>query len=111
MPRRELEVIAGSDPVDVGATGEKEIIQNVRTIISTLWDQVPLDREFARTGDALDNPTRRAQAKEVTGLFRAIQRYEPRVEVTRIDFIQDPIQAMDGRLVPRVRIRIKDGEI
>lgn len=111
MPRREIDIMANNDPIDVGATGETEIIQNVRTIISTLRHQVPLDRDFARPGDALDSPTRRAQAKEVAGIFRAIQRYEPRVEVTHIDFIQDPIQAMDGRLIPRVRIRIKDGEV
>ena len=108
MRRRELEVMAGSDPVDVGATGETEIIQNVRTIISTLRDQVPLDRDFARPGDALDNPTQKAMAREVSDLFQAIKRHEPRVEVTDIRFVQSPEQAMDGRLVPRVRIRIRE---
>lgn len=93
-------------PIVVGATGQEEILQNVRTIISTLRGQVPLDRSFARTGQALDRPTNKAIAAEVSELFRAIARHEPRVKVLKINFKAGDDPAMQGRLQPVVRLRI-----
>lgn len=95
--------------VQIGATGVDEILQNVVTIVSTLQGSVPLDRKFARSGDALDNPGNRAMAAEVSALYRAITRYEPRVEITDISFVQEKTDSMEGIIEPRVRFRIKQG--
>ena len=42
-------------------------------------------------------------------LMDAIDKYEPRVEITSISFKPDKTQAMDGRLYPVVRFRLREG--
>ena len=62
----------------------KEILQNVRTIISTVKCSVPLDRDFGVDAAYLDMPMPVAKAKASSEIIRAIRKYEPRVEVTKI---------------------------
>ena len=66
-----------------------EILQNLRTIITTTKYSVPLDRNFGIDADMLDLP---------------INKYEPRVEITSISFTGTE----DGVLAPKVQVRIKD---
>jgi len=107
----DYQVNAEPQAIEIGAAGTNEILQNVRMILATLQGSVFLDRGFARTGEAIDKPEPKAMAKEVAGLYRAIQDREPRVEVTDIRFVQATSQAMNGQLVPQVRIRIKEGAL
>lgn len=101
--------IINGDPtaIAIGATGVREILQNVRMVLTTLQDSVFLDRSFARTGEAVDRPEPKAMAAEIADLYRTIRKKEPRVEVTDIRFVQTEDQAQNGRLVPQVRVRIK----
>ena len=107
----EYDVYGEPRPINVAATGLEEILQNVRTILLTLQGSVPLDRGFARSGEAVDRPEPKAMAAEVSSLYEAIEEHEPRVIVTRIDFVQSETQSMEGKLVPRVRIRIRQGAL
>ncbi len=86
------------------ATEAAEILQNVRTIITTTQYSVPLDRDFGINADMLDLPMNVAQARLQSEIITAIKKYEPRVEITAISFTG----TADGVLVPKVQVKIKD---
>jgi phage baseplate assembly protein W len=81
-----------------------EIMQNVRTIFTTAKYSVPLDRLFGVNAVMLDKPMPKAIATLQAEIIGAIHKYEPRCEVTKVSFDGD----LDGRLAPRVRIRIDE---
>lgn len=81
-----------------------EILQNLRTIITTTKYSVPLDRDFGISASALDKPMAVAQAELQSALIMAIKSYEPRVNVTSISFTGTD----DGILVPKVQVMIND---
>lgn len=86
------------------ATAE-EILQNVRTILATSVYSVPLNRAFGVNAELLDLPLPVAKAKLSAQIIQAIQKFEPRVEVTRVSFTGD---GAAGRLQPTVRLRLKE---
>ena len=86
------------------ASEAAEILQNIRTIITTTKYGVPLDRDFGINADMLDLPINVAQAKLQSEMITAIKKYEPRVEITSISFTGTD----DGVLTPKVQVRIKD---
>lgn len=79
-----------------------EILQNVRTILSTVKLSVPLDRDFGIDASLLDKPILEAKAKISSEIILAIKKYEPRVKVEEITFSGD----MDGKLQPKVQVSI-----
>jgi phage baseplate assembly protein W len=81
-----------------------EIIQNVRTIFTTMKYSVPLDRLFGVESAMLDRPMPEATAALQAEIIMAIHRYEPRCRVTKVSFDGD----LDGKLIPRVRIKINE---
>ena len=86
-----------------------EIIQNVRTVISTTQFTVPLDRRFGIDGTAIDLPLPVAMAKISAEVIRAITEYEPRCRVVFVDFEETiATDAEEGHLLPKVSIVIKD---
>lgn len=91
--------------VDFGATGVNEILQNVRTIISTPKYSVPLNREFGVDTTMLDAPIPVAQAKLTAQIVAAVHKWEPRATVTRVTYEGE---AQDGILRPKVRVRISE---
>lgn len=80
----------------------EEVIQNVRTIITTIKYSIPLDRAFGVDGKVIDLPMPQAKAKYTNEIFRAIRRYEPRAMIESITFSGN----LSGRLVPAVTISI-----
>lgn len=86
------------------ASEAAEILQNIRTIITTTKYGVPLDRDFGVDADMLDLPINVAQAKLQSEMITAIKKHEPRVEITSISFTGTD----DGVLIPKVQVRIKD---
>lgn len=84
------------------ATIAEEVMQNVRMIISTVKYSVPMDREFGIDGAVIDRPVNVAKAHLTNEIFRAVRRYEPRAEITDIDFDG----AGSGQLTPRIKIRV-----
>lgn len=89
------------------STTVQEIIQNVRTIITTVKGSVPLDREFGIDGSIVDKPLPVAQAMVSRDVVSAIKRYEPRAKVKKVEY-SDSTGAIDGILRPLVRIEIND---
>lgn len=87
------------------ASTAEEILQNVRTILATPVYSVPLDRAFGVNAELLDLPLPVAKAKLTAEIVQAIQKSEPRVEVTRVSFTGE---AIAGRLQPTVRLRLKE---
>lgn len=86
-----------------------EIIQNVRTIISTTQFSVPLDRRFGIDGTVIDLPLPVAMARISAEVIRAITEYEPRCRVVSVDFESTvATDAEEGHLLPKVSIVIKD---
>lgn len=86
-----------------------EIIQNVRTIISTTQFSVPLDRRFGIDGTVIDLPLPVAMARISAEVIRAITEYEPRCRVVSVDFERtEATDVEEGQLMPKVSIAIKD---
>lgn len=92
--------------VDFAPEGVMEILQNVRTIITTRKGSVPLDRDFGLPWDAVDQPLPVAQMLMRSEVIDAIERYEPRAKVTSVDCAEDVEGAMDGVLKPIVTVQI-----
>ena len=84
------------------STLQEEVIQNVKTLLTTMKYTVPLDRNFGIMANAVDEPMPVAMAKLSSDMIDAINQYEPRCRVTQIFFDGDD----DGKLTPRVRIEI-----
>lgn len=88
------------------ASEAAEILQNLRTIITTTKYSVPLDRDFGFNAEMLDKPMNVAQAQLQSEIIMGIKLYEPRVTVTSISFTGTD----DGRLIPKVQVMIKNDE-
>lgn len=84
------------------STLQEEVIQNIKTLLTTMKYTVPLDRNFGIMANAVDEPMPVAMAKLSSDIIDAINQYEPRCRVTQIFFDGDD----DGKLTPRVRIEI-----
>ncbi len=105
----QIDITATMDNIEIGATGAAEIIQNVKTILSTIKGTVPLDRAFGVDWFFVDMPTPAAQAAFTAEIVTEIEKQEPRVKVIRVLWAADPLAAMDGKLLPTVQIKIKEG--
>ncbi len=106
--------IAKDAPVQIGASGMDAILQNIRTIILTSMYSVPLDRAFAHIMDMLDSQAPHETMRLSQALVDAIEKYEPRVRVERIDFVPDESSAnglMQGRLTPKVSFSLREGVV
>lgn len=84
----------------------EEVLQNVRTILSTVKYSVPLDREFGISGTAVDLPMPQAKAVLSVEIFTAVKRYEPRAIIQSINFTGEET----GKLVPTLEVRIVGSE-
>lgn len=98
------------DPgVDFSPSDEaREVLQNVRTILTTRRGTVPLDRDFGLTWDQVDSPTSVVMMRLRSEIIDAIETYEPRATVVSVDFDENTEDAMDGVLTPRVTVSIGD---
>lgn len=85
-------------------TTVEEVLQNVRTIISTIKYEIPLDRDLGIDGDVIDMPMQQAQAKLTQEIFRAVRQYEPRAIIESISFSGDE----SGRLMPTLEVSIRE---
>ena len=86
----------------------EEILQNVMMLLTTMHGSVVLDRNLGIDAGFIDQPMPRAMMKASIFALETIQEYEPRVEVTEVDFVPDIASALDGRMYPRVVVRILD---
>ena len=97
-------VTVGADIIISPTSLAEEVMQNVRTILSTIKYSVPLDRDFGIRGDVVDRPIHLAKARLTHDIFRAIRRYEPRAVIEAVGFKGEET----GRLMPLVTVSIRD---
>jgi len=108
MDGREFEILGTPlKEIEIGATGLREIAQNVKMIITTWRGEVFLDRNFGLDARVIDLPINLLHANIATDITQQIEQYEPRVEVTSVTLTES--DAGDGKMIPLVMIRIKDG--
>ena len=86
----------------------EEILQNVRTIITTRVGTVPLDRDFGLSIDMLDKPVTLAYTLFQSALIQALAVYEPRAKVTKIDFSTDADSVVQGITTPKITLEIEE---
>lgn len=80
----------------------EEIEQNIRMILTAPKYSVPLDRAFGINIALLDEPQEAVLAGLTAEIFDAIQRYEPRAKVTKVEYTADA----DGKIYPKVKVRL-----
>ena len=103
----EHDILGALEGFEIGAPGHREIIQNIRTILTTPRGSVPLDRDFGVDAALVDDPQPAVQARLTAEIVDAVERYEPRARVTQVTWEQiAESETAAGRLVPRVKVRI-----
>lgn len=88
------------------STEIEEVLQNVKTILSTVQGTVPLDREFGVDKKIIDLPISVVEAKITAAIVKAINKFEPRARVWKIKYENTEREAMDGNLKPCVDIEL-----
>ena len=86
-----------------GTTGILEVMQNVRTVLTTPKGTQPLDREFGISFDFLDSPVLQTRAKAEQECFMAIKKYESRAVLKEIRWNAD---IHSGKFWPAVLIQV-----
>lgn len=98
-------VTADDTPVSFAPeTTVDEILQNIRTILTTYKGTVPLDRGFGISAEYLDKPIPVAEATMASEIMTAVRRYEPRARVAGVTFTGDG----NGALMPRIEVILSD---
>jgi phage baseplate assembly protein W len=82
----------------------EEVIQNVQTIIATPIYSTPLNRSFGVDAIMLDLPLPVLQAKLAAEIVQAIEKFEPRVAVVKVNFTGN---AESGNVKPYVTLSLK----
>lgn len=88
--------------IQLEASGNDEIIQNIRVLCTTVAGTVVFDRDFGIDSKLLDLPSDMAKAFLTTEYISKISTYEPRAKVKEITFQSD----ISGTLIPKVVIEI-----
>ena len=83
---------------------QAEILRNVALILGTVQGTVPLYRDFGIPPDALDLPLPAAKARMRVQVKEAVERYETRVEVLGVSFLD--VRGAEGKLLPVVEVNI-----
>jgi phage baseplate assembly protein W len=100
-------VVTPLKEMDFGATGVKEILQNVSFILSTMPYSCPLDRGFGWEPD-IDSPIHLSSATSAARIAQAIYDYEPRVVVDEL-IVEG--NALDGETKAIIRLSIDESVV
>lgn len=108
MKIREFEITENDFDVNFAPKNEvEEILQNVRTILSTPKGTRPMDRDFGINPFVPDKPFIKEQARIHQEVVDAIKKYEPRAKIIEIG---ESISKKTAMVCPRVVIAIEDNE-
>ena len=69
--------------IDFAPAETAEILQNCRTIISTVKGSAPLHRNFGIDAENLDKPINISQAQITAEIARQLAQYEPRCKLKK----------------------------
>jgi phage baseplate assembly protein W len=92
--------------VTYGLSGVPEVMQNVRTILTTRRGTVPLDRDFGISFDFLDSPINTTRAKAEQEIFLQLKKYEPRAILKQIVW-----ETESGQISPSVKVEVNPNGI
>lgn len=81
----------------------EEILQNVKTIVTTLKGTAPLDRTFGIDPKIIDAPIDIIKIKLGSSVIEAINKYEPRAKVNNIFFESN---TLDGLVIAKIEVSI-----
>lgn len=96
-----------SQPISFApGTVAAEVLQNVRTILATRKGTVPLDRDFGLEWEHVDKPIHIAKALIQAEIIEAVEGWEPRAVIDKIEFGEQAEDAMDGLLNPIITLSI-----
>lgn len=105
MAREYSFVADGKAGIDLNpSSSDKEILQNVITICTTLKGSRPMDREFGISPFMVDAPMVSEQARITNEIVQAVNKYEPRAQVVNVSMGWSDEKAS---LWPTVRIKIR----
>ena len=93
--------------IEILASGERGIYQNVQTILSTWRGTVFLDRLFGIDAGMVDKPMNRVSNQALSNITTEIEKQEPRVKVVSVSF--EPGGAGRGNLIISVQVKIRNG--
>lgn len=91
--------------INFNPTRLQEIMQNIKTIITTVQGSVPLYRAFGLDNSALDNPPMVAEALMTPAVIEAIEMYETRVVIESVTYTYDE----QGTISPIVTFSLAEG--
>jgi phage baseplate assembly protein W len=89
--------------ITYGLSGISEVMQNVRTILTTRRGTVPLDRDFGISFEFLDSPVNKTRAKIEQEIFLQLKKYETRAILKQIKWDTD---VLSGQLSPKVKVEV-----
>lgn len=95
------------DKISFGADGNLAMIQNAKFILSTHIGTCFMDREFGWE-PPIDAPNEYAKTEASARIVEVLERNIPGLTVEEVLFDED---VLTGRLVPRVKVVIEDGQI
>lgn len=81
-------------------TPSEEVMQCVRTLLTTAPGTVPMSRTLGTPQDVVDSPESAAAAKLAADVIQAVKTFEPRVRVKRVRTTGD----QTGRLVATAEV-------
>lgn len=81
-----------------------DICECLKVLYSTRAGELGLDRDFGISMDAIDKPLSVAKAMIAAEIVRKTKKYEPRVEVARVEW--DDAKAGEGILIPKVVLQV-----
>lgn len=100
-----IDVTASLEQIEIFPDNEQlEVIQNVKTILTTMQGTVPLDRDFGIDSEVIDKPVNVIRPLIVKEVKEKLAKYEPRVKF--ISMFWDGTGS-EGRIVPTVRVAIR----
>lgn len=89
-------------------TTEESVAQNIRLILSTYKGTVPLNRNLGIDTTFIDMPSNKGLLISKLRIVEAIQKDEPRVEVSSISIEKDEESALNGDFKIKVEVNILD---
>lgn len=105
----DIEIILDGTSSVFNASGMANIKNCLCMIASTRVGTVPMLRHFGTNWQWLDLPEPAAMAKYRAELIDAIDQWEPRVKVISVSFKKNKAAARNGKIVPVVRIKLREG--
>ena len=94
-----------NDEINFAPSPVEEVLQNIKYILLTTINSVPLDRKFGIDGSFVDKPTEIAKAFYSAEIYKKVHQYEPRCTIKEIIYTERD-KEYTGRLSPKIKVVI-----